>query len=149
MTARRRRCNEQGRAWAVAAFLAVAASSFAGSALAQSASRSIDGLSGVAINQTITPVGQNFFRAFAAAWHDKDINSRVSVTVFERASARWGSLIWVEHSGRRVYQTVLHSGRGNGGNPGQDAAAIVYQNAMQYELEAKLFKDPDLAGDEL
>lgn len=59
---------------------------------------------GLAINQTVTRFGQAFYNDFVKHWNDYSHLVAANLTVYERPSARWGSLIWIEHRGRRIFQ---------------------------------------------
>ncbi len=95
-------------------------------------------------DQTMTLVGHGFIEGFQRAWRDYESNGESSIAVFERPSARWGSLIWVEQNFTRVYQTFLFPGRGDPTQVGEGAARWVHQRIAEIEAEKLLFKDPDL-----
>jgi curli production assembly/transport component CsgE len=59
---------------------------------------------GLTINQTVTRFGQVFYNEFVKHWNDYSHLVSANLTVYERPSARWGSLIWIEYRGRRIFQ---------------------------------------------
>lgn len=59
---------------------------------------------GLTINQTVTRFGQVFYNDFVKHWNDYSHLVSANLTVYERPSARWGSLIWIEYRGRRIFQ---------------------------------------------
>jgi curli production assembly/transport component CsgE len=104
---------------------------------------------GVVVNQTLTMVGQDFYQSFVAAWRDKPLSERYSVSVHEWPSARLGSQVWVEYANRRVFQTFLPPARARLRQAAQEAVEVVYQNIVEADVLNLLFRDPDLGPDEL
>ncbi len=112
--------------------------------------RPADPYSGVVVNNTVTFIGQEFYRTFVASWREAPNAESFSVTVHERPSARWGSLISIEYEHREVFRAFLSPGRRDFVRlAADDAARIVYQNVVELEVQRLLFRDPDLARDEL
>lgn len=112
--------------------------------------RTLDPYVGVVTDGTVTIFGQEFYRSFTAAWREQPRIDRYSLAVFERPSARWGSLVWVEFANRRVFSAFLSpSRREQIRAAGLDAAQIAYRNVVDSEVERLLIKDPDLAREEL
>ncbi|WP_158904562.1 CsgE family curli-type amyloid fiber assembly protein [Burkholderia sp. L27(2015)] len=105
-------------------------------------------LGGIVTNQTMTLVGEDFYTSFAQAWRDMPLGDRYVVSIHERPSARWGSLIWVEFEQRRVFDTFLPAARANVASVAVRAASTAYQNVVQADIARLLFHDVDLAGDE-
>ena len=106
-------------------------------------------VSGIIVDQTITQIGRAFIQGFQKAWRALDGKSQsLNVAVYERPTARNGSLVWVEQNFVRVYQTFLFPGRGNPDAVGEAAARWVNQRVADIEAERVLFADPDLAKDE-
>jgi len=104
---------------------------------------------GVVVNQTLTMVGQDFYQFFVAAWRDKPLSERYSVSVHERPSARLGSQVWVEYANRRMFQTFLPPARARLRQAGEEAVEVVYQSIVEADVLNLLFRDPDLGPDEL
>lgn len=117
---------------------------------AVAAARLADPYSGVVVNDTITFIGQEFYTTFVAKWRDESGVERFSVTVRERPSARWGSLVSIEYEHREMFRAFLSPGRREFvRQAAQDASRIVYRNVVDMEVQRLLFRDPDLARDEL
>lgn len=108
-----------------------------------------DSLGGVVTTDTVTLAGQDFYSAFARVWSANPLSDRYIVSVHERPSARYGSLVWVQFEQRRVFQAFLPIARSNVRAVAESAAAIALQNVMQADLTKLLFRDADLASDEL
>ena len=108
-----------------------------------------DAIHGIVINQVITLVGQDFYNAFLTAWRDTPLADRYNVSIYERPSARWGSLIWVEYQHRRLFEAFLPPTRNRIRPIAERAAEQAYHNVVQADLDRLLFKDPDLANDEM
>jgi curli production assembly/transport component CsgE len=108
-----------------------------------------DPYAGLVADSTVTFIGQDFYRAFMSSWREMAMTERYSLSVFERPSARWGSMVWIEFGHRRVFSTVLSPGRRDAiAQSGREAAGIAYQNVVDADVQRLLFKDPDLAPDE-
>lgn len=108
-----------------------------------------DALGGVVTTDTVTLAGQDFYSWFAQAWSAIPLSDRYIVSVHERPSARYGSLVWVEYSQRRVFQAFLPIARANVRPVAENAAQVAFQNVMQADLTRLLFRDADMATDEL
>ncbi len=108
-----------------------------------------DALGGVVTTDTVTLAGQDFYNWFAQAWSAIPLSERYVVSVHERPSARYGSLVWVEFGQRRVFQAFLPIARANVRPVAEGAAQVAFQNVMQADLARLLFRDADMANDEL
>jgi curli production assembly/transport component CsgE len=108
-----------------------------------------DALGGIVTTDTITLAGQDFYTVFSQAWSAIPLSERYIVSVHERPSARYGSLIWVEFRQRRVFQAFLPIARANVRQVAESAASIAFQNVMQADLTRLLFHEADMASDEL
>jgi len=108
-----------------------------------------DGIDGVVVDNTITLTGHHFFSQFVATWQDLEQPSRQNLTIRERPSARWGSLIWVEYNHRVLYRTFVQPGRPSNRAVAEGAATHVARVLQEVEAQQWLFNDPDLAKDEL
>jgi curli production assembly/transport component CsgE len=108
-----------------------------------------DELGGVVTTDTVTLAGQDFYTWFSQAWSGIPLSDRYIVSVHERPSARYGSLVWVEYNQRRVFQAFLPVARSNVKPVAEGAARIAFQNVMQADLTRLLFRDADMATDEL
>jgi curli production assembly/transport component CsgE len=104
---------------------------------------------GVITNQTVSFVGQRFYREFVTQWSDKPGTDRYSLGIHERPSARWGSLIWIEYSNRKVFQTFVFPGRADIKAVGEQAVETAYQNVVEADVQRLLIKEPDVGPDEI
>lgn len=122
----------------------------AGTESAAAPARPADPYSGVVVNDTVTFIGQEFYSTFVATWREEANVERFTVTVRERPSARWGSLISVEYEHREMFRAFLSPGRRDFvRQAAQDASRMVYQNVVNTEVQRLLFRDPDMARDEI
>lgn len=111
--------------------------------------RQSDPYAGLVADSTVSFIGQEFYRAFMMTWRELGMTERYSLSIHERPSARWGSLVWIEFANRRVFSMFLSPGRRDAvALAGGDAARLAYQNVVDADLQRLLFKDPDLAPDE-
>lgn len=115
----------------------------------EESTRARDPYVGVVTDATVTIVGQDFYRAFVTVWREQPLSDRYTLSIVERPSARWGSLVWIEYANRRLYSSFLSPGRRDAvRQSAMDAARQVYQSAVDADVERLIFRDPDLAGDE-
>jgi curli production assembly/transport component CsgE len=106
-------------------------------------------IGGIVTNDAVTLVGQDFYAAFSQAWDQMPLSERYLVSVHERPSARYGSLVWVEYEQRRVFQAFLPVARANIRPIAEAAAAGALQTVMQADIARLLFHDTDLGSDEM
>lgn len=106
-------------------------------------------LEGLLIDRTLTLVGHEFFVAFSAAWRDSLFAQAkpTNLIVSEKPSARWGSLIRIQHNQRTVYRTVLHPRRIDLKPMAQAATRQVQHGIIVFERENNLHDNGDLLGD--
>lgn len=80
---------------------------------------------------------------------DEDPNARENITIHERPTARWGSLIWITHNRKVLFRTALSPVRSQGEAAAQQAWVQVNE-ILQQQKVAILFMDTfDLEHDEL
>ncbi|TFW09322.1 hypothetical protein E4K72_06590 [Oxalobacteraceae bacterium OM1] len=108
-----------------------------------------DPLAGTVVDETVTVAGHEFFQAFIAAWRESDGSERHSLRIVERASARFGSQLWIESAQRRVFQAAVPASREARRTLAEDTAGWVARQAAEADVERLLFRDPDLGHDEL
>ena len=106
-------------------------------------------IEGIVLDHTMTQIGREFYQAFSTTWRSLGDVTSINLALYERPSARWGSLIWVEHKSGRVYQAFLYPGRQRAREAGEQSALQVFRRVGQLEVERELFKDPDLGGEEI
>jgi len=104
---------------------------------------------GLVLDATVTVLGHEFFSAYADAWRELDGDQRYSVTVSEVPTARFGSTLRVEAQGRTVYQALLRPNRQAARETAQAVAGDIFEGLIRKEAEQALFRDPDLAPEEL
>jgi curli production assembly/transport component CsgE len=104
---------------------------------------------GIVTNQTITVAGREFYRDFVAAWRDKELSDRYTLSIHERPSARLGSQVWIEFAQRRVFQTTLPFSRALIRGVSENAVETTYQNIVEADIQRLLFRGGDLAADEI
>jgi len=141
------------RALLLSALLAVAAAApaqeddFDAGVLDEARLPDIERAGGFVIDRTATNFGAQFVRAFSEVWREQTATTE-TVTIVERPSARYGSLIWVEHNGRPVARVFLYAGRSNTIQAlAQSAAHYVAGQVSDETLARLLLHDPDLAKD--
>jgi curli production assembly/transport component CsgE len=111
--------------------------------------RLADPLGGAVINRTVTVLGHDFYRYFTIWWRQKDISSHVSITIYERPTARFGSEVWVQYRQQKMFRIFLPPARAATKSISAQAVEIVYQNIATSEVERAMTRSPDLAPEEL
>jgi len=111
--------------------------------------RALQGLeqaSGFIVDRTITQFGGEFMRVFSQTWRALPGTQEFDITIIERPTARYGSLVWVEHNNRPIARAFLYAGRSTAIRPIAVAAAeYVASKLADDALASMLFEDPDLA----
>lgn len=100
-------------------------------------------------DRTITVAGHDFFSAFAALWHDKPLSERYPIVVRELPSASRGTQVLIEYGQERVFQAVLPASRTKVPALAARAVELCYQNVIDSETRRLLFREADLAPDEI
>ncbi len=107
-----------------------------------------DEIGGILTNRTITRFGQQFYLAFTHQYRLSEQDSGPSLVIVERPSARWGSLIWVEHNNMRLYQFFWQPGKNGIEVIARKAVDEVVQRLHRKKLEQLLSDHFDLDSDE-
>ena len=106
-------------------------------------------IGGLVIDRTFTRFGQGFYHHFSRLREDEDPDGRENLTIHERPTARWGSLVWVTHNRKVLFKTALSPVRSQGELAAQQAWGQVSKILRQQKV-AMMFMDTfDLEHDEL
>ena len=110
----------------------------------------LDQITGFVVDRTITNFGAEFMRFFSEAWREIDVTASVDVTIVERPSARFGSVIFVEQNNQPVARVFLYAGRSAAIKPlAVETARYVANQASDSALAKLLMQDPDLGKGDL
>jgi curli production assembly/transport component CsgE len=116
------------------------------SRLDERALQSLEQASGFIVDRTITQFGGEFMRVFSQSWRALPGTQEFDITIIERPTARYGSLVWVEYNNRPIARAFLYAGRSTAIKPIAVAAAEYVAGKLADEaLASQLFDDPDLA----
>ena len=107
-----------------------------------------DGLSGVMIDRTMTMIGKTFFRQFSQQRLDSPAIRNTSLSIHERPSARWGSLIWITEGNNVLYEATLPPRLNDVDMYASAAVSSVSDQFLRRKVMEALRNDPDMAGDE-
>ena len=66
-----------------------------------------DGMAGVVVNETITPIGYEFYRIFSILWSENPDSTNYSLSIKERLSKRYGNRVDIYLGQKLVYSAVL------------------------------------------
>ncbi|MBS4098837.1 MAG: hypothetical protein KGZ83_18600 [Sulfuricella sp.] len=108
-----------------------------------------DLITGLVIDQTLTFVGHEFSSNFANAWKELPCLDHRILTIYERPSASWGSLVWVEYEHQMAFRAFLAPTKAKLKSTAEGAAQLVCNRVTELDIQKALFVDPDLARDEL
>lgn len=107
-----------------------------------------DEFTGLIINQTLTPLGQEFYNRFVEFWREKPQYDSYSLVVSERHSKRYGSQISIIYRQRAVFSGNLPFKYGLIKVFSGDAVEKAYSNIISLSLRNTSERDPDIAEDE-
>ncbi|WP_445355811.1 CsgE family curli-type amyloid fiber assembly protein [Microbulbifer sp. EKSA008] len=106
-------------------------------------------LTGLVIDNTVSGIGHEFARSLSIYITTNFTGFDYNLTVHERPSARWGSVVWVTFDSKQVFKTVIYPGRRKFGAVVEQAASQINNNVRQQRLQELLSQNIDLAGDEI
>jgi curli production assembly/transport component CsgE len=99
---------------------------------------------GLIASRTVTSVGQKFSRDFSDRWVDPTAN----LTITEKPSARWGSIMTIRAGQDILYQTVIFPTMRNYDATVDQAVAIVSAELKRRVINKALLQTGDLSRDE-
>jgi curli production assembly/transport component CsgE len=107
-----------------------------------------DELMGFIVDNSISHIGHEFYRAFSERLRDTS-KLDFNLVVRERPDARWGSLVWVEYEGRVLYRQFLPPNTAELQPVAFAAADLVLEAIARQKLESLLQDTHDMEKDEL
>lgn len=106
-------------------------------------------LSGFFIDQTVSPLAQQFALSFSLQWHQYSASEKVNVVMKEEPSARWGSKIIITVDNYTVFSTVLNRRMKNLEFLTKSAGKSVLSSTLALLRKSNEYNNPDLAPDEI
>jgi curli production assembly/transport component CsgE len=119
-----------------------------GVAIQRPRARLSDGLNGVMIDRTMTMIGKTFYRQFSQQRLDSPALRNTSLSIHERPSARWGSLIWITEGNNVLYEATLPPRLNDVDMYASAAVSSVSDQFLRRKVLEALRDDPDMADDE-
>lgn len=117
--------------------------------LIESGNRPLELSAGFIVDRTITNFGAEFFRYFSQAWRELGGAEGADLTLTERPSARWGSIVYVEHNHRQEARAILYAGRSAIIKPlAEQTATYMVNRISDQSLARLLLSDHDLGKPE-
>ncbi len=107
------------------------------------------GLNGVLVDRTITMIGKTFYRQFSQLSMESTIISNANLSIHERPSARWGSLVWVSEGNKIIFEATLSPRLSDVDQYVEAAVEQVEQMVIQRKVMDALQQNEDLADEEL
>lgn len=108
-----------------------------------------DLMTGLTIDDTVSRFGREFYRNLAQHRRSNFPDETDNLVVRERPSARWGTIIWVEAMGERVYYRRISSGGNDIKALAEQASVQITRTIRKMKLEKMLKRSKDLADDEI
>jgi Curli assembly protein CsgE. len=99
---------------------------------------------GLIVTRAVTSVGQKFCRDFSEHWTDTKIN----LTIIERPSARWGSIMTIRYNQNIVFQTIVSPVMRNYDAVITQAVASTQEEIQKRIINQSLLQTGDLSSDE-
>jgi hypothetical protein len=100
-------------------------------------------------DRTVTVAGHDFFQTFAMLWQEQPLSERYAIVIREYPSARRGTQVTIDYGQERVCQTLLPANRAKIAPLAREAVASCYRNVIDAEVRQLLFRDADLASNEI
>ncbi|KMY68945.1 hypothetical protein AAU61_05120 [Desulfocarbo indianensis] len=118
-------------------------------AFSQGVQKSYDDLlsEGLLLNHTITPMGQNFYKDFVAAWVPPADVTEFTIVITERFNPQWGSLVFITVDDDMVFQQFLSARNVVIEDVINQAVSEVHRHLFQREIIKRFQKSNDLEGD--
>lgn len=107
------------------------------------------GMSGVLVDRTITMIGKTFYRQFSQLSMESTILSNANLSIHERPSARWGSLVWISEGTKIIFEATLSPRLSDVDQYAEAAVEQVEQMVIQRKVMDALQQNEDLADEEL
>lgn len=105
-------------------------------------------LRGFIVDNTISRIGHEFYRHFSDRLRDTSALD-FNLVVRERPSARWGSLVWVEHENQTLYRSFLQPNTAELKPLAEQAADQIKDSIARQKIERLLQDSIDIGKDEL
>lgn len=105
-------------------------------------------LRGFIVDNTISRIGHEFYRYFSDRLRDTSALD-FNLVVRERPSARWGSLVWVEHENQTIYRSFLQPNTAELKSLAEQAADQIKDSIARQKIERLLQDSIDIGKDEL
>lgn len=101
------------------------------------------------VDHTFTFTGREFTTRFTAKWAEHNGKATNDIVIRERPAGSRGSLITVEYRFRQIYANFFSPNRTRLKEAAEMAAVLAVQYVGETDIAQLLFRDPDLAQDEL
>jgi curli production assembly/transport component CsgE len=133
-------------AWTIVALTILASS---GLAQQGNGSGSDITVSGILIDRTMTPIGQQFFSLFCTAWTPPEKIPYENITIVERFNPQWGSMIWITVDDEEIFEKLLLSRNKDLTELAGEVSSSIQQFLIRRELLKFIKQSNDLKGDGL
>ncbi len=106
-------------------------------------------VSGILIDRTMTPIGQQFFSMFSSVWSPPERIHFENITIVERFNPQWGSMLWITVDDEEIFEKLLLSRNKDLSDLAADVSASIQQFLIRRELLRHVRQSNDLMGDGL
>lgn len=104
-------------------------------------------VTGIIIDRTMTPIGEQFFQSFACNWNPPEKASFESITITERFNPQWGSMIWITIDDQDAFERILINRNKDMDELTRELATSVEQYLLKREILRHYQQSKDLLGD--
>jgi len=111
-------------------------------------SRYGENIVGLVINQTVTPQGRGFYRAFVDVWRNQSGDELGNIVIYERPAGRGTNLLWVEYRYRKLYSAFLRTSKQSVLEGMAANAVLIVQQGIAAVRVEEILNSTDMASDE-
>jgi hypothetical protein len=106
----------------------------------------MDEITGLIIEQTMTKIGYEFYEYFFLFWEAPQVTGiqNYNISINERASALWGSWVWIDVNGTTIWNSILRPRSAEVEEAAQEAVAATKEYLVNYDQYQ--FESEDLVG---
>ena len=106
----------------------------------------MDEITGLIIEQTMTKIGYEFYEYFFLFWEAPQVAGiqDYNISINERASALWGSWVWIEVNGTTIWNSILRPRSEEVEEAAHEAIAATKEYLVNYDQYQ--FESADLVG---
>ncbi|WP_223159342.1 curli production assembly/transport protein CsgE [Vibrio sp. Y2-5] len=110
---------------------------------------SLDEVNGLILDRTMTRIGSMFYSEFAQQLNESEENLEENLTITEKTTAKFGTIMTIWHSQKVVFRTSLSPKMKESKEQAAKAVRIVQDYLTKWRIQRMYSDTFDLAHDEL